>query len=77
MIYLVFDTQPQAIATQQKVSENLNFAGETIAWAVPLQRAVDDKWVFPKPDLSGMVGVTGVVEEIFANNWLPFVMDDI
>lgn len=44
--------------------------GYTTAWAVA-QETVDGKWVFPKPDTSLMVGVTGYTVEPYDSDWFP------
>lgn len=42
--------------------------GYTTAWAV-VQETMDGKWVFPKPDTSLIIGVTGYTVEPYDPAW--------
>ena len=67
MIYLIFDTEQDAIANNGIISENMNLTSSiTTVWAEPRER-LDGKWVFPRPEDRFMTGVVATEEEFDAD----------
>jgi len=81
--YYVFNTEQEAIAAEQEIStigqvpiigtnaktgEPNPDAQKVLRWAIPQQRATDNKWVFPKPSADLCAGIDPVIVDAFHNN---------